>query len=206
MNKIWKIYKITNFINGKVYIGQTILVGVQFDSYWGSGVFIKQSIKKYGKENFVKEILIECDCQEDADEAEKFYIKEFNSIKKGYNFNIGGGNGRLGTKHSKISKNKMSKSANERWINMSESDRIEFSNKMTVINKERSSYVLKDEFIKRGKIGGKISWNKLTPEQRIELSSKGGRSSAKKLTHQQRVERGKKARQTFLKNKEYQNG
>ena len=49
------IYKTTNLINGKIYIGQSIRKFSK--SYLGSGVKILNAIKKYGKENFKVEIL-----------------------------------------------------------------------------------------------------------------------------------------------------
>ncbi len=85
-----KIYKITNLINNKVYIGQTIKSGIQFNNYFGGGNKIKNAIKKYGKENFKKEILVICIGQKQADDMEKFYINECDSINNGYNLHIGG--------------------------------------------------------------------------------------------------------------------
>ena len=49
-----QIYKITNLINGKIYIGQDS--NDRLD-YFGSGLLIKRAIKKYGKENFNKQII-----------------------------------------------------------------------------------------------------------------------------------------------------
>lgn len=48
------IYKITNIINGKVYIGKSIK---NSESYMGSGILIKRAIKKYKLKNFCKEII-----------------------------------------------------------------------------------------------------------------------------------------------------
>jgi group I intron endonuclease len=58
------IYRITNLVNGKTYIGQhKVKKGrtITSDTYWGSGKIITESIKKYGKENFKKEILVSGD-------------------------------------------------------------------------------------------------------------------------------------------------
>lgn len=54
------IYKITNQVNGKYYIGRHATKDVN-DSYMGSGIGIKNAIKKYGLENFTKEIIATAD-------------------------------------------------------------------------------------------------------------------------------------------------
>ena len=52
------IYKTTNLSNGKQYIGSHD--GDPFDSYIGSGKLIIKAIKKYGRGNFIREILEKC--------------------------------------------------------------------------------------------------------------------------------------------------
>jgi hypothetical protein len=49
------IYKTTNLINGKIYIGKD---KHNNDNYIGSGKILKQAIAKYGRNNFVKEVMI----------------------------------------------------------------------------------------------------------------------------------------------------
>ena len=87
------IYLTTNLINGKKYIGQH--KGELNDSYLGSGVLITRALKKYGKNNFKKEILEVCLSREEADEKEKFYISKYNAIEDEtfYNLQEGGTQG-----------------------------------------------------------------------------------------------------------------
>lgn len=90
------IYKITNLINGKIYIGQTkVDVQVRWKEHIRKSKYndqiIQRAISKYGKENFTIETLEVCNIEE-IDEREIFYIKFFDSTNKskGYNVSIGG--------------------------------------------------------------------------------------------------------------------
>lgn len=86
------IYKTTNLLNGKFYIGQD---SKNKKSYFGSGKLLNCAIKKYGKENFKKEILEECFTKEDLDKKEIYWIDLLNSTNKeiGYNIHEGGTGG-----------------------------------------------------------------------------------------------------------------
>ena len=92
------IYKITNSINGKIYIGQHKAQRFEPELYFGSGKLLLQAIKKYGKSNFTCELVAECDSQDELDFMEQFYIQNFNTLDLtvGYNLTAGGyGGGRL---------------------------------------------------------------------------------------------------------------
>ena len=87
-NIIGIIYKITNRLTGKAYIGQTT---GNLDKYWGSGKYIIAAIKKHGKESFTKEVLKECKTENEMNEQEIFFIEKFNTkVPNGYNITIGG--------------------------------------------------------------------------------------------------------------------
>jgi group I intron endonuclease len=80
------VYKTTNLINNKTYIGihQTINLD---DGYLGSGLAMKRAIKKYGTTNFKREIIEFCLSYEELIEREKFYVNEV-WVKEDSNYNL----------------------------------------------------------------------------------------------------------------------
>ena len=118
------IYKITNLINSKLYVGQSSKNINESESYYGSGKIIKRSIEKYGIENFKKEILCKCDSKEELDTKEIYWIEKLNSmIPIGYNLTNGGG-GVVGYKHTDEAIIKMSKASTEMWTSQDYLDKI----------------------------------------------------------------------------------
>lgn len=106
------IYKITNNINGKCYIGQSqhtfnrryerkgfgaerVLACYEFSKQKGEhyNIHLYRSMKKYGVENFTVEILEQCKTVAKLNSREKYYIKLYNSADPdfGYNQQLGGG-------------------------------------------------------------------------------------------------------------------
>jgi hypothetical protein len=109
-NRKCEIYKITNRITNKVYIGQTvshILNHKKYRRYGAIGrfkchiseafsnkkkqcIYLNNSIRKYGKENFYVELIKICEIK-DADKVETDMIKQYNSLfPNGYNIKNGG--------------------------------------------------------------------------------------------------------------------
>lgn len=85
------IYKTTNLVNGKIYIGQK--KGPEFyPDYKGSGKALWNAIRKYGWDKFKVEFLIPCFSQEELDAEEIFLIDWFGSRDRsiGYNISEGG--------------------------------------------------------------------------------------------------------------------
>lgn len=87
------IYKITNKINGKFYIGQSNNINRRFQEHITKGqlsrIPLDIAIQKYGKENFLYEILEECSIDQ-LNEKEKYWIEKLQATKYGYNCFTGG--------------------------------------------------------------------------------------------------------------------
>lgn len=82
------IYKMTNLINGKYYIGKDAR---NYPKYLGSGKLLKKAILKYGKENFKKEILFTCQSLIELNEKEIEYVtQEIVDDVNSYNLALGG--------------------------------------------------------------------------------------------------------------------
>lgn len=114
--KYYYIYSVKNLLNDKCYVGFHAS-NKEFDNYFGSGKLIKKAIKKYGKQNFVKEIL-EYVNENNWQEKEIYWISNLKShiSNGGYNLTIGGDgvigipfNGMYGKKHSIKTIQKMKK-------------------------------------------------------------------------------------------------
>jgi len=112
-------------INGKIYIGQTI---TNKKAYYGSGDYFRRSLKKYGRNNFKKEILHDnIPSQVMLDYWEQFYILQYDSVSPfGYNLEWGGnGTGKI----SEESKRKMSESHKGKPLSEDHKRKISIANK-----------------------------------------------------------------------------
>lgn len=86
-----QIYKITNLINNKIYIGKDTTSNV---NYFGSGLLINRAFEKYGKDNFIKEVIDETDDYVELSKKEIYWIEQYNSTDRGIGYNISkGGDG-----------------------------------------------------------------------------------------------------------------
>lgn len=98
------IYQTTNLVNGRFYIGKTHKNQANYNTYLGSGIALKAAISKYGKHNFKREILFECEDENKcyAKEAELVNDSLINNVQC-YNMKLGGrgaaANHRLTEKH-----------------------------------------------------------------------------------------------------------
>ena len=90
---LYTIYRVTNMLNGKIYIGKHQTTNPD-DAYYGSGVALKKSIAKHGKDNFKKEVLFVFETEEEMNAKETELItEEFVARSDTYNMGVGGEGG-----------------------------------------------------------------------------------------------------------------
>ena len=87
------IYLTTCLVNGKKYVGQSINLR-NINTYLGSGIAFKCALKKYGKDNFEKIILIDnVSCLNELNKLERDFIQKYDCLSpNGYNLDLGGTN------------------------------------------------------------------------------------------------------------------
>jgi group I intron endonuclease len=117
------VYVTTNIKNGKRYIGDHSTDNLN-DGYLGSGIILGHAIKKYGKENFKKEILEKFDTRKEAFDAQEKWINEYNTLRpNGYNISPKGGLNVKGC-HSKETLEQISKNHSHYWLGKSPSQEV----------------------------------------------------------------------------------
>jgi hypothetical protein len=130
------IYKTTNLINGKIYVGKS---KDNNPKYLGSGKIIREAISKYGKDNFEKEILEYCETPYELNTKEREWILKLNTQDNNIGYNItAGGDGNSGkwngehlseTHRENISKGlKNSEKVKKMWDN-GHRDKLSFARK-----------------------------------------------------------------------------
>lgn len=110
-------YKITNTVNGKIYIGKAANIKTRWNAHKAAAKrkdandypYFHKALNKYGFDNFIVEQIGEYETEEQALEAEINLIDKFNSMDKtiGYNLTIGG-DGASGYKFNDEQKRQMS--------------------------------------------------------------------------------------------------
>lgn len=118
------IYKVTNKVNNKIYIGQTINSleyrkkqhekDCRRNKYYNNR--FHNALIKYGFDSFIWECLCECLTIEELNKKEQYYISKYNTTDKslGYNLKLGGNNG---GKCCSSTKAKISLSSKKKWAN-----------------------------------------------------------------------------------------
>jgi group I intron endonuclease len=149
------IYKITNLINNKVYIGQTTqLIDIRWKQHCQlnrkrSCHLIQNAIKKYGQNNFNIEQIDTCLSKEELNIQEKYWILKYQSFgPKGYNLTTGGDHVQLSSETiAKISKSLKNRPSLRKGIpsnrsawNKGKSWSVETKNKMSIAHKNQISW------------------------------------------------------------------
>lgn len=222
------IYKTINLINNKIYIGQKhsqIFLG---NKYLGSGLHLKQAIKKYGKQNFIVELLCFCATKAELDQAEKYYIKLYNSTNStiGYNISLGGYGpefgGFNGKHHTTATKEKIRQAAfmdNKKrresgWVNplIGQVGHIAANKgKILIIKNTVKKYIDKADFVYYEQDGWTIVAknrssslkrpnHKLSEEEKIKLSIKMKKAMSKYKGKKRDPQIAAKVKATKLKN------
>ncbi len=139
--KIVGIYKITNLIDGKIYIGQTVNYRKRKTSHFSKlkqgkhhNEHLQRAFDKYGENAFKIELLKECKIEE-LDELEQYYIKKFDACncKKGYNLMQGG---QIYREFTKEAREKMSKAGKGRKFSYEHRKKISLANKGKIMPQE----------------------------------------------------------------------
>ena len=145
------IYKTTNLLNGKSYVGQQ---STNDEMYLGSGKILKLAIKKYGVENFKKEIIEECLTREELNKREIYWIKKLNPD---YNLHPGGYGG-----YNEFSVIASKKRRGKTWEELYTPEGLEKMQKV------------RENFIK---MGVKYQFQNLSKHRRLEIAINGGKST-----------------------------
>lgn len=104
MGSVCLVYKITNSINDKVYVGQTWQpIKLRFKRHKSTTLCVKllAAFNKHGRGNFQVEVLTVAHTQSVVDYWEDYFIKKYDSIQNGYNIREAGAHGKLSNETKK---------------------------------------------------------------------------------------------------------
>lgn len=214
------VYKTTNKLNGKIYIGKD---ESNNPSYLGSGYILKKAISKYGKDNFIKEILEECDSRELLNEREVYWIEKYKSTDPNIGYNIAkggtGGNTYFGKTDFELTeiKSKISNSLKDRVFTENHRNKLSNSasdrkgNKPCKFKGQKMEDYLGEEYSKeiKDKISNSLKAhykNGMSEEQRLKISRslKGNKLGPMSDTHKKRLTESFKKRDAIKREKTIQ--
>lgn len=170
------IYKTTNLINNKIYIGKSYKN--EFDqTYYGSGKILLKAIEKYGREKFVIEVLKYCDSEDDLNLSEIEFIAKYKELNSPmYNIASGGTGGNT-IKH--LSEDDRKSIIDRRSLGLS-------SWHANMTEEEKKAHGLKISKAKKNKTNGRQGYcHSEESKAKISESNKGWQANNKswKLNH-----------------------
>jgi hypothetical protein len=165
------VYKITNLINGKVYIGVHETQDMN-DDYYGSGTSIKAAIRKYGKQNFIKEVLSSHSSRAEMFEEEaKIVTEDFIKQSSNYNNTIGG---KLPPNHKGKNHPPRSEESKKRYKEAAAKRDKDYGFRIAKIKKEKGDYERHREVARQIGLGNKNT--KRTEEQKQKIGNRSKNS------------------------------
>lgn len=145
MLRSYDVYKITNKVNNKVYIGIT---SKGISARWKEHIYsaehdcpfkLHRAIRKYGKENFSVELIDFANSWEELTKKEQQYISEYNSLQDEFGYNMTeGGDGTFGKVVYEETKEKIRQKAIGREV--TEATRIKLSEAGKIVTEARKAY------------------------------------------------------------------
>lgn len=199
------IYKTTNLINNKIYIGKH--KSSKFNpKYKGSGKLLKKAIKKYGYNNFETILICECENLKELNEKEKYYIEKLDSLyinNRGYNITLGGDGGATTTNTIVVHKENSCKFIYLNELNFYLENGYEkgMSDKMKINLKNNTYYRSKTNNPFYGKHHSEIT------KKLISMSSKGrgagDNNVAKRLDVRKKISEKAKGENNYFKNHKF---
>lgn len=115
MDRSYKVYMHTNLLNWKRYIGLTRQEPKKRWASYESNTPIGRAFRKYGRENFKSEVLIDGLTKEEAERIEIYLIALFRSLTTQWGYNVEKGGSARG-KVSDETKEKIRRSQHSRWV------------------------------------------------------------------------------------------
>jgi group I intron endonuclease len=182
------IYKTTNKINGKIYVGKD---SRNRPTYLGSGIILRRAIAKHGKENFIKEIIDRCQTLDELANKEMFWIKQLksNDPETGYNLTNGGDGGDTYSYldiNEKERRRKILTAAAKKFNNSEEGRKLLSDNSKRIWKNEDHRELIRNKMLGReilwkNKISESIKkWHKTNPIP-IESRIRGVEKTRKKM-------------------------
>lgn len=196
------IYMTINLINSKIYIGQTV-VNTYNDDYFGSGLYLGNAIKKYGKESFSRRTMCWCESQKELNRLEPYYIKFLDATNHNVGYNIAKHashfNSYSGRTEQKISKSRMGMKVSEetkRKISRSLKNSAKFQKSM-----QSKEFKQRISNLHSGKILSRETKNKISDNRRGKCCGDSNPSKRKEVREKIRQQKLGKKRSEETKRK-----